>query len=73
MGGFALNADINGSLNIGRKIIPELSLGTIGDRSLAARPVRVNPLKAFAQEKSGSTKVVDASNRKSLLVDSGRF
>lgn len=41
--GFAINADVNGSLNIGRKVIPEF-LG-IGDRSLAARPVVVNPLK----------------------------
>jgi len=40
---FALNADINGSMNIGRKVIPEF-LG-IGDRSLAARPVIINPLK----------------------------
>ena len=38
--GFAVNADVNGSLNIGRKVIPEF-LG-IGDRS---RPVVVNPLK----------------------------
>ena len=44
-GKFALNADVNGSLNIGRKAIPELSFGTIGDRSLAARPVIVNALK----------------------------
>jgi putative transposase len=42
--GFAVNADVNGSLNIGRKVIPEF-LG-IGDRSLAARPVAINPLKA---------------------------
>jgi IS605 OrfB family transposase len=42
--GFAINADINGSLNIGRKVIPEF-LG-IRDRSLAARPITVNPLKA---------------------------
>jgi IS605 OrfB family transposase len=42
--GFALNADVNGSLNIGRKVFPEF-LG-IGDRSLVARPVVVNPLKA---------------------------
>jgi IS605 OrfB family transposase len=41
--GFAINADVNGSLNIGRKVIPEF-LG-IRDRSLAARPVVVNPLK----------------------------
>lgn len=41
--GFAINADINGSLNIGRKVIPEF-LG-IGDRSLAARPVVINPLR----------------------------
>ena len=42
--GFAVNADVNGSLNIGRKVIPEF-LG-IRDRSLAARPVVINPLKA---------------------------
>jgi hypothetical protein len=42
--GFAVNADVNESLNIGRKVIPEF-LG-IGDRSLAARPVAVNPLKS---------------------------
>jgi putative transposase len=42
--GFAVNADVNGSLNIGRKVIPEFS--GIGDRSLAARPVVINPLKA---------------------------
>lgn len=41
--GFAVNADVNGSLNIGRKVIPEF-LG-IGDRSLAARPIVINPLK----------------------------
>lgn len=42
--GFAVNADVNGSLNIGRKVIPEFA--GIGDRSLAARPVVINPLKA---------------------------
>jgi putative transposase len=44
--GFAVNADVNGSLNIGRKVIPEFSryADSIGDRSLAARPVVVNPL-----------------------------
>jgi putative transposase len=42
--GFAVNADVNGSLNIGRKVIPEFC--GIGDRSLAARPVAINPLKA---------------------------
>jgi putative transposase len=40
---FAINADINGSLNIGRKAIPKFQ--GIRDRSLAARPVRINPLK----------------------------
>ena len=39
---YALNADVNGSLNIGRKVIGE-SFG-IADRSLAARPVVINPL-----------------------------
>ena len=41
--GFALNADVNGSMNIGRKVIPEF-LG-IRDRSVAATPIVVNPLK----------------------------
>lgn len=44
--GFAVNADVNGSLNIGRKVIPEFYESRIGDRSLAARPIVVNPLKA---------------------------
>ena len=42
--GFAINADVNGSLNIGRKVIPESAARPIGDRSLAARPATVNPL-----------------------------
>jgi IS605 OrfB family transposase len=55
--GFRLNADVNGSLNIGRKVfplgndvIPEhgRKLRELGDRSLAARPVAVNPLKLSA-------------------------
>ena len=40
---FAVNADVNASMNIGRKVIPE-SFG-IRDRSLAARPVAINPLR----------------------------
>jgi putative transposase len=39
--GFLLNADINGSLNIGRKVIHDYLV----DRSLVARPLKVNPLK----------------------------
>jgi len=46
--GFAVNADINASLNIGRKVIPEF-LG-IGDRSVAATPVIVNPLKGWSEK-----------------------
>lgn len=46
--GFAVNADINGSLNIGRKVIPEF-LG-IGDRSVAATPVVVNSLKRWSEK-----------------------
>lgn len=44
-GCFRLNADVNGSYNVGRKVIGD-AFG-IADRSLAARPVRVNPLRAF--------------------------
>lgn len=61
--GFALNADVNGSLNIRRKVFPEWQFTAIGDRSLAARPVTVNPLKAFGCfVRNRVPKVVDGSN-----------
>jgi IS605 OrfB family transposase len=44
--GTLLNADINGSANIGRKIIQNEEILLRLDRSLAARPVVINPLKA---------------------------
>jgi IS605 OrfB family transposase len=53
---FAINADVNGSMNIGRKVIPEF-LG-IGDRSLAARPVVINPLRKF----DGEGQMINCSN-----------
>jgi len=39
-----LNADCNGSANIGRKIIPNMN--NEWDRSVAATPVIVNPLRS---------------------------
>lgn len=46
--GTLVNADCNGSANIGRKVIQNSKfLGRL-DRSLAARPVRINPLKVSA-------------------------
>jgi putative transposase len=43
--GRVVNADVNGSCNIGRKVIQNSEfLGRL-DKSLAARPVRINPLK----------------------------
>jgi IS605 OrfB family transposase len=67
--GFALNADVNGSLNIKRKVIPEFQFTEIGDRSLAARPVIVNPLKAFGCcNFDREPKVVDDSNAKTSRV-----
>lgn len=58
-----INADVNGSANIGRKVIQNSEfLGRL-DRSLAARPVRINPLKSFGQN-SGSLKLVDSTNSK---------
>lgn len=46
--GSKVNADVNGSLNICRKVIQDSEfLGRL-DRSLAARPVKVNPLRRFA-------------------------
>jgi len=41
------NADVNGSLNIGRKVIGEALYGIV-NRSVAATPVAVNPLKLTA-------------------------
>lgn len=43
--GRLLNADVNGSANIGRKVIGDSDILARLDRSLAARPVVVNPLK----------------------------
>jgi putative transposase len=45
--GRVVNADVNGSCNIGRKVIGNEDLFLRLDKSLAARPVRINPLKAF--------------------------
>jgi transposase len=45
--GQVVNADVNGSCNIGRKVIGNEDLFLRLDKSLAARPVRINPLKAF--------------------------
>lgn len=47
--GFALNSDVNGSMNIGRKVLEKANvipehLG-VGNRSLVARPIAVNPLR----------------------------
>lgn len=43
--GILLNADCNGSANIGRKVFPDTAFGCEWDRSVAATPVVVNPLR----------------------------
>lgn len=43
--GRLLNADVNGSANIGRKVIGDEDLIFRLDRSLAARPLAINPLR----------------------------
>ena len=43
--GTLLNADANGSANIGRKVFPDTAFGCEWDRSVAATPVVVNPLR----------------------------
>lgn len=43
--GTLLNADANGSANIGRKVFPDDAFGVEWDRSVAATPVVVNPLR----------------------------
>jgi IS605 OrfB family transposase len=42
-----IHSDVNGSLNIGRKVIGDKVYETFLDRSIAAMPVRINPLKTF--------------------------
>ena len=46
--GRVINADVNGSANIGRKVIRDEDVILRLDKSLAARPVRINPLKFFS-------------------------
>jgi putative transposase len=46
--GRIINADVNGSANIGRKVIRDEDVILRLDKSLAARPVRINPLKFFS-------------------------
>jgi len=43
--GLLINADVNGSANIGRKVIQDPEFLRQLDRSLAARPITINPLK----------------------------
>ena len=43
-----IHADVNGSLNIGRKVIGDKVYETFLDRSIAAMPVTINPLKLTA-------------------------
>jgi putative transposase len=45
--GTVLNADVNGSANIGRKVIGDEDILLGLDRSVAATPERINPLKFF--------------------------
>ena len=45
--GHLLNADVNGSLNIGRKVIGDTLIERV-NRSVAATPERVNPLRIFS-------------------------
>ena len=48
--GKLLNSDINGSANIGRKVIQNEDILFRLDRSLAARPIAINPLRKFTIE-----------------------
>jgi IS605 OrfB family transposase len=62
--GRLLNADVNGSANIGRKVIGNNDEILVRlDRSLAARPVVVNPLR----KPNGEGWVVDGSNLKTSV------
>lgn len=63
--GSNVNADINGSANIGRKVINNAEFLSRVDRSLAARPVKINPLKSFNRSNSEQLELVDSTNSKS--------
>ena len=43
--GILLNADVNGAGNIGRKVFPKIAESEGWDRSVAATPVVINPLR----------------------------
>ena len=43
--GTILNSDVNGSANIGRKVLPEVISNNQWYRSLSERPMKINPLK----------------------------
>ena len=59
--GRLLNADVNGSANIARKVIRDEGYFLRLDRSLAARPVKINPLKESLPEVLGLTRTVWSS------------
>lgn len=42
--GYVANADVNGALNILRKVVPDLSLRRLGDRGRVTRPARIRLL-----------------------------
>lgn len=63
--GSVVNADVNGSANISRKVINNVEFLNRVDRSLAARPVRINPLKSFNRSDSDQLRLVDSTNSKS--------
>ena len=43
--GFKINADVNGSLNIARKVIPKFNIIEKGIQAVVVSPIRVNPYK----------------------------
>ena len=50
--GTMLNADVNGSANICRKVIQDEDILLRLDRSLAARPIVINPLRKLVADNS---------------------
>lgn len=46
--GFKINADINGALNIARKVIPEFNIVKKGIEDVVVSPLRFNPYKLFS-------------------------
>jgi len=61
--GILINADVNGSANIGRKVIPDSTFGAEWDRSVGATPIIINPLRSIAAQHKQARRLPKKNHR----------